>query len=289
MVGSQISKKSRWGAALAALLLCSWLSADEAFARKRRRKQRKPAASKVNAKALGELMGSFKFGMTKNQVLKVLAQELRERYREKIKEARGVYEQDRLRRQRKKELERIKDSFVEFKGAKTGWDVSIIDEQFGRNSGESMMVMWENTGGKNQRRFFFFYEGQLYKMFIALDSSMLKEHQRSFAFFKRLMEGRYGPGKVVYSKNRKGEERPTMIDWSSRNHHVQAIDKLSFYGSFCLVVADPDIEGIVQSARDANRRAKKPNRIINSMLEGEDDVPSLDSNKAAVEALIKDE
>lgn len=282
-------RRNLWIALFAVFFALTTMSAGDAEARRKRRKRKKKAAAaKINVRALGELMGPFKFGMSKEQVLKILAKQIAERYKEKIAATTDVYEQDKLRRARKKEIARIKRSYTEFTGKKTGWDVSIIDDQFAHNTSESMMVFWENEpgSGKDQRRFFFFHDGRLYKMFIALNSSMLKDQQRSFAYFQNLMERRYGPGKVEFKTDRKGVESPVAIDWHTRKYHVKAIDKLSFYGSFVLVIGDPDTEALVAEARDANRKPKKSNAILDAVVADDDDeLPSLESGKAAVESI----
>lgn len=282
------SHRSLWVSILAALFLVVCLAPGSADAKRKKKRRRKPAAAKVNVQALGQLMGPFKFGMNKKEVFKVLKRQLDERFKDRIKETTDIYQQDILRRQKKTELKKVMDSFSEFTGVKTGWDVSIIDDQFGHNSDESMVVYWENNAdGNDQRRFFFFHDGSLFKMFIALNSSMLQQDQRTFAFFQSAMEKRYGSGKVVYHKKRDGEEYPALVDWNSPKFHVQAIDKLNFYGNFCLMVADPSTEAIVMAARDANKETKRGSPIIDSMLEGDDaPPPSLDSNKSALDSII---
>ncbi|MCP4448713.1 MAG: hypothetical protein GY811_25765 [Myxococcales bacterium] len=254
---------------------------------KRKKRPRKPVAAKVDVSALGQLMGPFSFGMSKDKILKLLSQQLDERYADKIKETSDIYQQDKLRREKKDAVKKIGSSYQAFKGTKTGWDVSIIDDQFGHKSEESMLVYWENNAdGKDQRRFFFFHEGGLYKMFITLDSSMLPAEQRSFDSFKSLMVKRYGDGKVVMGTKHNGDEYPILVDWKSSKYHVQALDKLHFYGSFCLSIASPKVESLVMVARDANKETKRGSAVINSMLEGDDaPPPSLDANKAGVEAI----
>lgn len=280
--------RTHWISLLALAFALTAVSPGDADARRKRGKK-KPAAAKVNVAALGELMGPFKFGMTQKQVLKVLAKEIGKRYREKIAETTDVYQQDKLRRERAAEIKRIKSSYTEFTGKKTGWDVSIVDDQFAHRTGESMMVYWENEpgSGKDQRRFFFFHDGRLYKMFISLNSAMLKDSQKSFAYFQNLMERRYGPAEVKYATDATGTESPERLDWRARKYHVQAIDKLSFYGSFVLVIADPGTEKLVAEARALKRRPKKSNAIVDSVLEGEDDAPpSIDNGKSAVDAVL---
>ena len=291
---------SRSGFRLAACALVGAFAlgtlAGDALAGKKKSKAKpkaKAAATatfKGDAKALGELMGPYKFGMTSKDILSVLSKQIGDRYKEKIAATTDVYAQDKLRRERQAELDRIKKSFVEFKGAKTGWDVSIIDDQFAHNTDESMMVHWENAPetGRDQRRFFFFHDGRLYKMLIALNSSQLKNEQRTFDYFRGLMEARYGKGSVKMAKDVDGVDRPVGLEWRSKSHHVSALDKLAFYGSFVLVVADPGQEATLVSIRQQSARPKSKNAALQTVLEkdGEDQL-GLDENKASSDAVLK--
>ncbi|HLU68237.1 MAG TPA: hypothetical protein VKZ63_18260 [Kofleriaceae bacterium] len=268
-----------------------WAGDAEAGKKGRKAKAKKaPVTHKINQKALSDLMGPYKFGMTKKQILGILSSQINAKYKDKIAGTTDVYQQDKLRRQRAAELNRIKKSYVEFKGKKTGWDVSIIDDQFAHNTDESMMVHWENSPeGADQRRFFFFHDGRLYKMFIALNTSKLKDSQRKFSFFQSLMESRYGKGSIVKARGLDGTEQPVGIEWNSRTHHVTALDKLQFYGAFCLVVADPGEERQLADLRKAAAPPKKTTTVLDTVIaeEGDDDELSLDDNKAAVDAVLR--
>lgn len=256
--------------------------------RKRRRKTKRTPVVKINKEALAELKGEFKFGMSKDDVLGILSKQLKSKYKEQIQNTSDIYTQDALRRKQNSELKTVRKSYVEFQGKKTGWDVSIIDDQFGHSSDESMLVYWEhNADGNDQRRFFFFYMGNLYKMYVILNSKILPPEKRNFEFFREMMAKRYGPGKLVTKKKRNGKVIPVLMDWASSKVHVQAIDKLSFYGSFCLSVADPSVESSLLSIRNANKKSKKASAITNAVLEKSDDAPiSLDANSNALDKAL---
>jgi hypothetical protein len=240
----------------------------------------KPKRGPITAehkKALGELMGAFQFGMTKDDILKVLQTQLDERYAEKIADTQDVYQQDKLRKDKKTEIGRVKKSFVEFDGKKSGWDVSIIDDQFAQNTGESMLVHWENEGGRDQRRFFFFHDGKLYRMFISIAASQIPEDQRNFGYFKDLMTQRFGPG----------DESPAGVSWKTDAFEVDALDKVNFYDAFCLVIVDPKEQKVVAEARAANKTETKESGVLKAMVQDGDDKPDLDSNRSAVDKAIQ--
>jgi len=147
------------------------------------KKKPAPPVSAEHKKALGELMGGFKFGMTKDEVVGVLTKQVDDDYAEKLKATTDVNAQDKLRKDKKSEVARVSASYIAFEGKKGGWDVSIVEEEFAHNTNESMLEHWENQNGKNQRRFFFFYEGNLLKMFVSLDVSILPEDKKTFETF----------------------------------------------------------------------------------------------------------
>ena len=128
--------------------------------------EKKPAPKKIvpvsaeKKKVLAELYGGFKFGMTKDDVLKVLQKQIDERFEEKIKSTEDITKKDKLRSEKKRELTDVTKSYVEFNGKNVGgWDVSIIEGEFAHKTNEAMLDRWENKDGKNQRRFFFFADG----------------------------------------------------------------------------------------------------------------------------------
>jgi hypothetical protein len=145
-----------------------------------------------------------------------------------------------------------------------------------------MLVYWENQGGKNQRRFFFFHEGKLYKMIVALDTKQVDEEQRTFTFFAGLMQQRFGKGK---------QETPGSITWRTDNVAVQAVDKIQFYDAFCLVISDSNEAKAIAEARASKAPPKaEGNKILQSVTEkGPEDKPSLDEGKDVLKGIIDED
>jgi hypothetical protein len=238
-----------------------------------------PMVTADHKKALAEKFAGFKFGMTKDEILKVLQKQIDDRFEEKIKATTDVAAQDKLRKEKKSELARTSGTFVKFDGKKTGWDVSIVEGEFAHGTGESMMERWENDGGKNNRRFFFFKDEKLWKMYISLDVSMIPEEKRNFDTFKGVMEGQYGKG---------GIEGGT-ISWRAGEFDARAVDRLKDYGALGLVVEDPKVRNELVSAREAvaPKKAETPS-VIKAVIDVEGkDHPDVKSNTGAVEAVIQ--
>src|SRR5262249_19623271 len=156
---------------------------------------KKPAAPEVaqaNAGAVAELMGPYKWGMTLDQVLATLEKQISTRYTAELAKLNDVYRRTQIQKEIKDEVAVVRKSALKFDGQKTGWDVSIIEGEFAQRNDESMAVYHEVDPAqkKDQRRFFFFYEGKLWKMFIAFDMTPFKD--KTFDDFRAIMEQRYG-------------------------------------------------------------------------------------------------
>lgn len=242
------------------------------------KKKAVPPPSAEHKKKLADLFAGFKFGMSKDEVVAVLAKQLDERYEEKIKATTDIPTQDRLRKEKKAELARVNASYVKFEGKRTGWDVSIIEEELAHNTGESMLERWENQGGKNQRRFFFFHDGKLYKMFISLDVSVLPQDKKNFETFRAVMTGQYGPGDV----------EPGRITWRTSEFQVRAVDKLKAYDALALIIEDPRTLKDLVAIREAKAPPKKEtSAVIKAVIDVDGSAnPDVKSNSNAIDAVI---
>lgn len=244
-------------------------------------KKKAPPVSEANKKKLAAyVLGDFKFGMSKDEILKVLQKDINARYEDKIKSTTDVAQQDRYRKDRKTELSRVKSTFVSFELNKPSpWDVSIVEEEFAHGTSESMMERWENQGGKNNRRFFFFYEGKLWKMFISLDVSILPEDKKNFDTFASVMQSQFGAGDV----------EPGKITWSTSDFEVRAVDKLRSYDALAMVVEDPRVRPDLVALRESKAPPKKEtSAIIKAVVDADNsDHPDVKSNSNAVDAVIK--
>ena len=126
-------------------------------------------------------------------------------------------------------------------------------------------------------------------MLVALQGDVLPKDKRSFEYFSQLMVSSYGPGRgIEEAKSKKGGAvAPKGMEWRTKKYQVRALDKLSFYDSFVLVIANPKAEDALKSLRAAQAKAKKKDAVIESVMEGDNDIPDLDTGKAAVEGALK--
>jgi hypothetical protein len=207
-------------------------------------------ASKETARAIDELQGKFKWGMTREELQKTLDDEIHKQFAEDWKKAVGKpAEQDAINAKIRDRLSRIDKTFVEFKGQKTSWEVSIIDREFAPGNEESMIYIDE--GERKQRRYLFFWQNKLYKQMIAFDADLFQG--KSFDDFAGIIQGRYGRGQAKYKLNRKGEQELQHLEWPpSGTTILRAVDQSGFFHTFCLVIEDKNVSGIVAPKHKEN-------------------------------------
>jgi hypothetical protein len=238
-----------------------------------------PPVTDANKKKLQERMAGFKFGMSKDEVTAQMSKQLNERYEEKLKGTTDVAAQDRIRKEKKQELARLTSTYVTFESSKPSpWDVSIIEGEFGHGTDESMMERWENANGKNERRFFFFYQGKLWKMFISMDVSILPEDKKNFETFQGVMQSQFGPALVD----------PGVLSWTTPDLKVRAVDKLKAYDAIGLTLESPSVDKELVALREAKAPPKKEtSSIIKAVVDDKNEKLDVKANSGGVDAVIK--
>jgi hypothetical protein len=207
-------------------------------------------ARAADARAIGELAGKFKWGMSPEDSIKLITEGVHVKYADMIKKEPDIYKQDQLRKDEGEEVQKVKDSFVKFDGITPGtkeWGTSIIQSEFAPRNDESMMTLWE----KDQRRFLFFWHDKLYKQFIAFNAEHPVFAGKSFDDFAKLIQNRYGPAEMKFTQMKtKQDMKLDHLEWpASGDYQLYAIDQSEFYGNFCLVLFQPSVARDVEKAR----------------------------------------
>lgn len=239
-----------------------------------------PPPSAEHKKKLAELLAGYKFGMSKDEVVADFAKKLDDKYADKLKGTTDVAAQDRIRADQKREVNTFKGTYVTFDANKPSpWDVSIVEEELAHDTGEAMLEKWENDNGKNQRRFFFFFNGKLWKMFISLDVSILPVDKKNFDTFQGVMTAQYGVGDV----------EPGLISWRAGEFDVRAVDKLKSYDALGLAIEDTGVKKEVLAMREAKAPPKKEtSSVIKAVIDPDHkDHPDVKANGNAVDDVIK--
>ena len=226
-------------------------------------------ARAADARAVGELAGKFKWGMSPDDCIKLITAGIHAKYVELIKKEPDIYKQDQLRKDEGDEVQKVKDSYVKFDGVTPGtkeWGTSIVQSEFAPRNDESMMTLWE----KDQRRFLFFWHDRLYKQYIAFNAEHPVFAGKSFDDFAKLIQNRYGPAEMKFTQMKtKADMKLDHLEWpASGDYQLFAIDQSEFYGNFCLVVFQPSTAKQVEQARtEHNTKPAHGNAIIDAVTQ----------------------
>ena len=190
------------------------LGASPAMAKGKGKSQRGGSkAHAADARAVGELAGKFKWGMSPEDCMKVIDAGIHAKYVDMLKKEQDVYKQDQLRKDEQDAVQKVKDSYVKFDGVSPGgkaWGTSIIQNEFAPRNDESMMTLWE----KDQRRFLFFWHDRLYKQYIAFNAEHPVFAGKSFDDFAKLIQNRYGPAEMKFTQMRtKTDMKLDHLEW----------------------------------------------------------------------------
>jgi hypothetical protein len=267
----------------AVLLAAAGASARAATAPKAKKPAGKSAAPVASTDEVTKLKGDFKWGMTPDEVLAKMVEKVDASYEDRLKKtANDPTKQDRVRKEMMAEEEQVKkNSLVKFDGQKTGYDVSIIDQEFTHGNHESMLV------GKdaNASRYFFFVDDRLYKMYIAFDKDMLSG--KEFRQFGQMMQARFGKAREVFVDERSKAGVTHKLDhyeWATKGGDtLRLVDRSGFYDVYCLVIADGPAAAREAEVRRAHAKGERADALVETVTNSKTD--TRDSNDNVIDRI----
>ncbi len=223
-------KRSSFGWSLVGVVVLCLATVAQAAPAKGKKKGKAAKEEKVPVSAeISKSMSDLTWGMSKDELQKKLIDKVKDHYKPLLAKVRDAVEEDRLREAANNEVKRIKESFVEFKGSSTGWDVSFIKGEFTHGNDESMLVMKD----QNSQNFYFFIGGKLWKWYKAFDAEVFPAD--SFATFASAVQRRFGPAKEARGELIPGSGERHWLEWQDDGTRLRAVDQTDFYGFYCLV------------------------------------------------------
>jgi hypothetical protein len=223
--------------------------------------KKKSKAEKVPVSAeISKSMGDLTWGMSKDDLQKKLIDKVKEHYRPLVAKTHDAVEEDRLRTAATDEMKRIRDSFVEFRGTSTGWDVSFLRGEFTHGNDESMLVMRD----QNSQNFYFFMSGKLWKWYKAFDAEVFPAGD--FSTFAASVQRRFGPAKDAQGELSPGSGKRHWLEWQDDKSRLRAVDQTDFYGFYCLVFEEKATVANLASLRKNTREVgNKQNALVEAV------------------------
>jgi hypothetical protein len=180
-------------------------------------------------RAIAEALGELHWGMSKDELLKLLKKQIQADFERRIKIERDVMRQDALYQEAQDRYRRLHENFVTFDGQKSGWDVSPVANEFTHGNGEAMLVVAK----RQSRDLYFFMHGKLWKWYreLAPDAPELADSHDAMTAFR----ARFGRGKSQQDRLDETKLAYTGATWTDGSTRVTALQRGS---DACLILED---------------------------------------------------
>lgn len=216
------------------------------------------------------LMGDFRWGMTPAQVFKLLSKDIEAEYAKRQASETDATAQDGNRKWRAEQLQAIKSDYTKFTTASNHrWGVSLIQYEYENDSNEEML--WVRTG-TGLRKFYFFKDGELWKIFYAYSTDVWPGKTYADIVEEKFKKW-FGPSPKEQSKVDPETKEPllTYNEWSSTDGDVvRSFDMTQVHGVYALAVISGPIEQRVGQRLPNTKREDKVQGVVQDVLGGTD-------------------
>jgi hypothetical protein len=219
--------------------------------------------------AVTEQMEGLEWGMTWKKVISVFEQKVKDKYAKELSATAGdALAEDQVRTKMLREMRKLKDSFIEFKGQRTGYEAGMIADELTHNNGESML-QWD--AGKYVE-YLFFFNGRFWKRLRSFRKDSFSTNI-TFPMFLGTLEDRFGTGLETFTDD--GEIDKVM--WRDETTYVAALDRSKFYGAFGLrftaAVTETYIDRLrTNKGRDTGAVGADVSKLVDQVTSGKENV-----------------
>ena len=206
---------------------------QDAYANKKAAKKEKAVkVQQPKAESIEKALGEVKWGASEKELLDILKAQLFEEVEKDEKLKKDALLKQQARKNAMDRYAVIEKSKVELKGNRTGFEVSVVADEFTPNVGESLV----HVRDKVAQRYYFFMHGRLYKMVVAYDKEYLKGVE--FGPFAAQTAQRYGRPVSTDYGDVFGEEELITVTWQDERSSLSVHNKREFFSTFTMVFSD---------------------------------------------------
>lgn len=215
-------------------------------------------AGQAWAESQGELVGALRgldWDVRKGEVLKSFKTELEGEFKETASQLRDPVKKERLRRRMLDNFEKIEESYVQLKGKRTGFEVSVIAGEYSTKNNESLLIVRDEYA----QRYYLFADGRLWKMIIAYNPEYIQDV--GFEAFTEQVARKYGaPVDNQYQEN-SGEQILSSVIWRDEVTELRIEDKSEFFNTFTMVFSNLEKAQRFEKFRRAFGERKKKDSL----------------------------
>ena len=208
-------------------------------------------------KGVSAILKTLDWGASSVAVFKALEDEVDAQYADKIKVA-DTLVIDKIMRRKRAEKKAIRKAYVRFDGRTSGYEASLVADDFRANNGEAMVRVDDGPA----QRYYFFKDEQLYKVLVVYSTAVAR--QTKFPAFVRKAAGKYGkPTKTITDKNAKNAL--TAAIWRDDMTELRVRDR-SLFGTYTMAFLQAGRGAQIEDARTPSADGASP--IVDAQADG---------------------
>lgn len=200
------------------------------------------------AASVTELRDGVQWGWTKDQVVDHYKVDLVDDYRKKTKGSRDIVYNDRLRKAVDEKVKAFASTYVEFDGARTGYESSAIALEVYAGANLSMLIQKD----ADNPQYYVFKNGKLAKILVAMNVAGL-QFIPFHAFIDTLIDS-YGKTKTRESKQDDiGVEHDVRATWVQGDTRMRAENRDAVFNTYLLVLTPSSKDDFMANANIQTR------------------------------------
>jgi hypothetical protein len=219
---------------------------------------------------VASLIKGFEWGMSPDAVLAKLQESTNKFFDDQLKETKDPMVQDRIRKDRNDQLNELRKGLVKFQSSsKHKWGVSLIQYEFADDSNEEMV--WIKEGGK-LRKFYFFKDGQLWKIVYAFNKEKWPDKD-----YQGVVDGSFkkwfgvNPAAKVKQDPKTAAPLLRYFEWTGeKNEKIRSFDMTEVHGVVMVAVVDGNQEAAIGERLPNIKGEDKFTDTVGDVLGGSD-------------------
>jgi len=216
------------------------------------------------------LLGEFRFGQKTDEVFKLVTRNIDKEYAERQAKNKDPLAQDEIQKWRKEQLATAKEHHVKFvKNGNHRWGVSLIQYEYEDDSNEEMI--W-TKGDSGLRKFYFFKDGELWKIVYAYSTDSFPGKT-----YEQVVEEKFkkwfgmSPQPKVKSDPKTKQPVVAYNEWTAmKGEHVRSFDMTAVHGVIVLAVVDGGAEKSIGERLPNVGADDKVTDVVNDIVGGSD-------------------
>ena len=239
-----------------------------------RQKAKKSSGAIPMSEEIKGQMEGIPWGMHYKAVMANFVKRIDKEYEEELKNANGAVEEYEVRTKMNREIKKLKKSYVEFNGQRTGYEGAVLEGEFTHNNNESMLE-WD--AGKFVE-YLFFFNGRFWKRLRTFRKEAL--NIPDFQTYVSTLEQKFGEGRQGNGPDGKLAE----VRWQNEDTYMTAKDKSHFYGVFCLYfTAQVTEDNLAQLRPNQDREDGSVKKGVSTMVEAVTGGDLADHNSSVID------